>query len=110
MRKWSPLARVNLYAYGTLKYGLNVGPGDTDGDGFDETVVAPGPGPTIEYQSRFRVFEDDDVSIAPLPGRRGEPVHHLVRRLSGVVRDRRCEPAPGRPGSRSFGRRAPLRP
>ncbi len=38
------LAGVNLMAYGTLKWGVNVAAGDLDGDGFDEIVTAPGPG------------------------------------------------------------------
>ena len=35
---------VNLMAYGTLRWGVNVAAGDLDGDGYDEIVTAPGPG------------------------------------------------------------------
>ncbi|MFN7976202.1 MAG: FG-GAP-like repeat-containing protein [Acidobacteriota bacterium] len=40
----TPLAKVNYYAYGTLKFGVNVEGGDVEGDGFDEIVTGAGPG------------------------------------------------------------------
>jgi hypothetical protein len=39
-----PIAAVNYFAYGTLKYGVNVACGDIDGDGYDEIVTGAGPG------------------------------------------------------------------
>jgi hypothetical protein len=46
-----PLAKVNFFAYSTLKWGVNVDEGDVDGDGYDELLTGPGPntifGPTI---------------------------------------------------------------
>jgi hypothetical protein len=35
---------VNFFAYGTLKYGVNVTCGDVDGDGIDEIITGAGPG------------------------------------------------------------------
>jgi len=40
----SPVAGVSYFAYGTLKFGVNVTAGDIDGDGFDEIVTGAGPG------------------------------------------------------------------
>ncbi|MFN7976239.1 MAG: PKD domain-containing protein [Acidobacteriota bacterium] len=41
------IAKVNFYAYGTLKYGVHVGGGDLDGDAHEELLTAPGPGPVF---------------------------------------------------------------
>lgn len=38
------IAKVNLFAYGTLKYGVNVAGGNVDGDTWDEIVSGAGPG------------------------------------------------------------------
>jgi hypothetical protein len=38
------IAGVNFFAYGTLKWGVNVACGDIDGDGYDEIVTGAGPG------------------------------------------------------------------
>ena len=40
----TPISGVSYFAYGTLKYGVNVTCGDVDGDGIDEIVTGPGPG------------------------------------------------------------------
>ena len=40
----SPIPGVSYFAYGTLKFGVNVTCGDVDGDGIDEIVTGPGPG------------------------------------------------------------------
>ncbi len=40
----SPVPGVSYFAYGTLKWGVNVAAGDIDGDGFDEIVTGAGPG------------------------------------------------------------------
>jgi len=40
----TPMGAVSYFAYGTLKYGVNVSAGDIDGDGMDEIVTGAGPG------------------------------------------------------------------
>jgi len=35
---------ISYFAYGTLRWGVNVAAGDIDGDGFDEIVTGAGPG------------------------------------------------------------------
>jgi len=40
----SAIPGASWFAYGTLKWGVNVTAGDIDGDGFDEVVTGPGPG------------------------------------------------------------------
>ena len=38
------IAKVNFYAYGTLKYGVNPDALNVDGDGYEEILTGPGPG------------------------------------------------------------------
>ena len=57
----APLAKVNFYAYQTLKYGLNVATGDLDRDGFAEIVTGPGPGAV--FGPHLRAFNDDGSTI-----------------------------------------------
>ncbi len=40
----SPIPEISYFAYGTLKWGVNVCCGDVDGDGFDEIITGAGPG------------------------------------------------------------------
>ncbi len=40
----NPISGVSYFAYGTLKYGVNVACGDVDGDGIDEIITGAGPG------------------------------------------------------------------
>ncbi|MFN7974605.1 MAG: PKD domain-containing protein [Acidobacteriota bacterium] len=40
----TPIAKVSYYAYGTLRYGVNVAGGNLDGDRFDEIGTGPGAG------------------------------------------------------------------
>ncbi|MFN7971608.1 MAG: PQQ-dependent sugar dehydrogenase [Acidobacteriota bacterium] len=40
----APIAKVNFFAYGTLKFGVHAEGGDVEDDGFDEIVTSPGPG------------------------------------------------------------------
>ena len=40
----SPVPGVSYFAYGTLRWGVNVAAGDIDGDGMDEIVTGAGPG------------------------------------------------------------------
>ncbi len=53
---------VNFFAYGTLKFGVNVAAGDLDGDGRDEIVTGAGPGAV--FGPHVRAF---DVTGSP-PG------------------------------------------
>ncbi len=43
---------VSFFAYGTLKYGVNVAAGDIDGDGYDEIVTGAGPGAVFGPHAR----------------------------------------------------------
>jgi len=40
----SSMNDISYFAYGTLRWGVNVAGGDIDGDGFDEIVTGAGPG------------------------------------------------------------------
>jgi len=40
----TPLPGVSFFAYGTLRWGVNIAAGDFDGDGYDEIVTGAGPG------------------------------------------------------------------
>ncbi|MFN7973500.1 MAG: SBBP repeat-containing protein [Acidobacteriota bacterium] len=68
VRGWSyatgairPVSRVSFYAYGTLKYGVEAGAGDIDGDGYEELLTGPGPGPY--FSSQVRGFDYDGSTI-----------------------------------------------
>ena len=60
----TPVARVNFYAYGTLKYGVNVGAGSLDADPVDELLSGGGPGAV--FGPHVRGF-DYDGSLSALP-------------------------------------------
>ncbi len=62
----SPLPGVNLQAYGTLKYGLNVACGDIDGDGMDEILTGAGPGAV--FGPHVRGWNVDGATAAAMPG------------------------------------------
>ena len=53
----SPIAKINFFAYGTLKYGVNVATGDLEGDGYAELVTGPGPG--VVFGPQVRGFNQD---------------------------------------------------
>jgi len=65
----SPVPGVNFFAYGTLKWGVNVAAGDIDGDGRAEIVTGPGPGTIFGPHIRGWRFNPDDGSpgTAPIP-------------------------------------------
>jgi hypothetical protein len=61
-----PLVNVSFFAYGANQFGINVAAGDVDGDGIDEIVTGPGPGPM--YGPHVRGWNVDGWSVDPVPG------------------------------------------
>jgi predicted GH43/DUF377 family glycosyl hydrolase len=62
----SPVPGVSYFAYGTLKYGVNVTAGDLDGDGYDEIVTGAGPGDV--FGPHVRGWNVDGGTAAAIPG------------------------------------------
>ncbi len=62
----SPVAGVSYFAYGTLKYGVNIAAGDLDGDGYDEIVTGAGPGAV--FGPHVRGWNVDGGAATPIPG------------------------------------------
>jgi hypothetical protein len=60
-----PMSGVSYFAYGTLRYGVNVTAGDIDGDGFDEIVTGAGPGAV--FGAHVRGWNVDGGSAAAIP-------------------------------------------
>ncbi len=60
------MSGVSYFAYGTLKYGVNVACGDVDGDGIDEIITAPGP--SGYFAAHIRGWNVDGGAVTPLPG------------------------------------------
>ncbi|MFN7971041.1 MAG: PQQ-binding-like beta-propeller repeat protein [Acidobacteriota bacterium] len=60
----SAIAKVSFFAYGTLKYGVNVAGGDIDGDGFGELLTGPGPG--FIFAPQIRGFDYDASGVAAI--------------------------------------------
>ncbi|MFN7975122.1 MAG: LamG-like jellyroll fold domain-containing protein [Acidobacteriota bacterium] len=63
-RAGSAMAKVNYYAYGTLRYGVNVTAAQVDGDAFDEIVSGAGPG--AAFGPHVRGWSYDGVAISAL--------------------------------------------
>jgi hypothetical protein len=55
---------VNFMAYGTRQFGVNVGSGDVDGDGFAELFTAPGP--SSFFAAHVRGWNYDADAVSPL--------------------------------------------
>ena len=62
----APLAKVNFFAYGTLKYGVDASRGDVDGDRFAEILTGAGAG--IVFAPHVRGFDYDGAAVGALPG------------------------------------------
>jgi len=62
----TPLPGLSFFAYGTLKYGVNVCAGDLDGDGADELVTGAGPGAV--FGPHVRAFRYQSGTVAAIPG------------------------------------------
>ena len=65
-RDGSPLSRVSFYAYGTLRFGVNVASADNDGDGFSELLSGAGPGEV--FGPHVRAWNYDGTAIVPIGG------------------------------------------
>ena len=61
----SAINRINYFAYGTLRYGVNVGDGDVERDGWDEILTGPGAGPNFGPQ--VRGWDYDGTSLTSIP-------------------------------------------
>ncbi len=61
-----PISGINYFAYGTLKFGVNVACGDLDGDGVDEIVTGAGPGAV--FGPHVRAFSYHGGGVNPMPG------------------------------------------
>ena len=60
----SPINKVNFFAYATLHYGVEVGAGDVEADGYDELLTIPGPGQP--FAPRVRAFDFDGATLAAI--------------------------------------------
>ena len=65
-RDGSPVNRVNFYAYGTLKHGLNISSTDLDPDPFDEILTGPGPGAV--FGPHVRAWNFDNATLSAVRG------------------------------------------
>jgi hypothetical protein len=63
-RDGTPVAKVNFYAYATLRYGANVGAGGVDADGFHEVLTGAGPGAV--FGPHVRGFDVDGGTAAAI--------------------------------------------
>ena len=66
MASGSSIARINYFAYGTLRHGVEVHPSDVDADPFDEILTGAGRGRS--FGPHVRGWNFDAASVAPLPG------------------------------------------
>ncbi len=57
---------VNFFAYGTLKYGVNVAAADLNGDGCDDIITGAGPGAV--FGPHVRAFDCSSGTASAIPG------------------------------------------
>ncbi len=60
------LTGLSYFAYGTLKYGVNVAAGDLDNDGVDEILTGAGPGAV--FGPHVRGWSYNGSSVSSIPG------------------------------------------
>jgi hypothetical protein len=58
------IAKVNFFAYLTLRFGARVSSGDIDGDGTRELLTAPGPG--VMFSPQIRGWNYDGLLLAAI--------------------------------------------
>ena len=63
-RSGQPVSKVSFFAYGTLRFGVNVGAADSDDDGWDE--IASGAGPGAVFGPHVRGWNVDGGSLTPI--------------------------------------------
>ncbi|MFN7970763.1 MAG: putative Ig domain-containing protein [Acidobacteriota bacterium] len=63
-RAGTPINGINFYAYGTLRYGVNVASGDLDGDPFAEILTGAGPGAV--FGPHVRGWNYDGGPLTPI--------------------------------------------
>jgi len=64
----SPMAGVSFFAYGTLRWGVNVAAGDLDGDGHDEIITGAGPGAIFGPHVRGFSYDPAAGTTSPMAG------------------------------------------
>lgn len=64
LRDSAPMGKVNFYAYGTLRFGVNVAAGELDADSFDECLSGAGPGAV--FGPHVRGWNFDNVNLAAM--------------------------------------------
>jgi len=69
LRLWDPFYNVDgwsdrFFPFLTRGFGLNPSAGDLDGDGYDEILVGPGPGPSETFGSHVRGWNFDGEQVA----------------------------------------------
>jgi len=60
----SPVPGVSFFAFETPRFGVRVSSGDLDGDGTDEILAVPGPGPA--FGCLVRGFRLEEGSVTPV--------------------------------------------
>ncbi|MFN7973912.1 MAG: hypothetical protein U0166_16465 [Acidobacteriota bacterium] len=63
-RDGTAIAKINYYAYGTLKYGANVAGGDVDRDARDEILSGAGPG--VVFGPHVRGWNYDGIALGAI--------------------------------------------